>query len=84
MLERLRPLALNPLAVDAFAYFIETDLGLRLHEAVRALKIALSRARARRSFFLRAGDDRAQRRPQPTSKAGFARSSKRWALRWIA
>jgi hypothetical chaperone protein len=44
MLERLRPLALNPLAVDAFAYFIETDLGLRLHEAVRALKVALSRA----------------------------------------
>jgi len=44
MLERLRPLALNPLAVDAFSYFIETDLGLRLHEAVRALKIALSRA----------------------------------------
>jgi hypothetical chaperone protein len=44
MLERLRPMALNSLAVDAFAYFIETDLGLRLHEAVRALKIALSRA----------------------------------------
>jgi hypothetical chaperone protein len=44
MLERLRPLALNPLGVDAFAYFIETDLGLRLHESVRALKIALSRA----------------------------------------
>jgi hypothetical chaperone protein len=42
MLERLRPLALQPLAVDAFAYFIETDLGLRLHESVRALKIALS------------------------------------------
>jgi hypothetical chaperone protein len=42
MLERLRPLALRPLAVDAFAYFIETDLGLRLHESVRALKIALS------------------------------------------
>lgn len=44
MLERLRPLALNPLAVEAFAYFIETDLGLRLHESVRALKIALSHA----------------------------------------
>jgi hypothetical chaperone protein len=44
MLERVRPLALNPLAIDALAYFIETDLGLRLHEAVRALKIALSRA----------------------------------------
>jgi hypothetical chaperone protein len=42
MLERLRPLALHPLAVDAFAYFIKTDLGLRLHESVRALKIALS------------------------------------------
>lgn len=44
MLERLRPLALNPLAIDALAYFIETDLGLRLHESVRALKIALSRS----------------------------------------
>jgi hypothetical chaperone protein len=44
MLERLRPLALNPLAVDAFAYFIEADLGLRLHESVRALKVALSRS----------------------------------------
>jgi hypothetical chaperone protein len=44
MLERLRPLALNPLAVEAFAYFIKTDLGLRLHESVRALKIALSRS----------------------------------------
>jgi hypothetical chaperone protein len=43
MLERLRPLALKPLAVDAFAYFIASDLGLRLHESVRALKIALSR-----------------------------------------
>jgi len=44
MLERLRPLALNPLAVEAFAYFIANDLGLRLHESVRALKIALSQA----------------------------------------
>jgi hypothetical chaperone protein len=44
MLERLRPLALNPLGVEAFAYFIEADLGLRLHESVRALKVALSRA----------------------------------------
>jgi len=44
MLERLRPLALNPLAIDAFAHFIATDLGLRLHESVRALKIALSRS----------------------------------------
>jgi hypothetical chaperone protein len=44
MLERLRPLALNALAVDAFAYFIANDLGLRLHESVRALKIALSHA----------------------------------------
>lgn len=44
MLERIQPMALNPLAIDAFAYFIETDLGLRLHESVRALKIALSRA----------------------------------------
>jgi hypothetical chaperone protein len=44
MLERLRPLALDALAVDAFSYFIETDLGLRLHESVRALKIALSHA----------------------------------------
>ncbi|MEJ0040456.1 MAG: Hsp70 family protein [Gammaproteobacteria bacterium] len=44
MLERLRPLALNSLGVEAFEYFIETDLGLRLHESVRALKIALSHA----------------------------------------
>ncbi len=44
MLERLRPLALNGLAVDAFAYFIESDLGLRLHESVKALKTALSHA----------------------------------------
>jgi hypothetical chaperone protein len=44
MLERLQPLSLNPLAVEAFAYFIESDLGLRLHESVRALKIALSHA----------------------------------------
>jgi hypothetical chaperone protein len=44
MLDRLRPLALNPSAVDAFAYFIQNDFGLRLHESVRALKIALSHA----------------------------------------
>jgi hypothetical chaperone protein len=44
MLERLRPLALEPRGVEAFAYFIGNDLGLRLHESVRALKIALSRA----------------------------------------
>ncbi len=36
MLERLQPLALNRLAVEAFAYFIETDLGLRLHESVQS------------------------------------------------
>jgi hypothetical chaperone protein len=42
MLERLRPLALDCAAVDAFAYFIEADLGFQLHESVRALKIALS------------------------------------------
>jgi hypothetical chaperone protein len=44
MLERLRPLALNRSGLEAFAYFIQADLGLRLHESVRALKIALSRS----------------------------------------
>jgi hypothetical chaperone protein len=43
MLERLRPLALDPVGVDAFSHFIQADLGLQLHESVRALKIALSR-----------------------------------------
>lgn len=42
MLERLRPLALDPVSVDAFSHFIRADLGLQLHESVRALKIALS------------------------------------------
>ena len=44
MFERLRPLALDPTGVDAFAYFLEADLGLQLYESVRSLKIALSRA----------------------------------------
>ena len=44
LLERLRPLALDPAKVDAFAYFIEADLGFQLHESVKALKIALSHA----------------------------------------
>jgi len=44
LLERLRPLALEPAKVDAFAYFIEADLGFQLHESVKALKIALSHA----------------------------------------
>jgi len=42
MLERLRPLALDPTSVDAFAHFISGDLGFQLHESVRALKTALS------------------------------------------
>jgi hypothetical chaperone protein len=42
MFERLRPLALDPVGVDAFSHFISADLGLQLHEAVRSLKIALS------------------------------------------
>ena len=42
MLERLSPLALEPVGIAAFAHFIRSDLGLRLHESVRALKIALS------------------------------------------
>jgi hypothetical chaperone protein len=42
MLERLSPLALAPAAIEAFSHFIRSDLGLRLHESVRALKIALS------------------------------------------
>src|ERR1700761_2028643 len=41
--DRLRPLALDPVGVDAFAHFISADLGLQLHESVKALKIALSR-----------------------------------------
>lgn len=44
MFERLRPLALDPAGVDAFAYFLEADLGLQLYESVRSLKIALSQA----------------------------------------
>ncbi len=43
MLERLSSLALDPVGVAAFSHFIRSDLGLRLHESVRALKIALSR-----------------------------------------
>ena len=43
MFERLSPLALDPVGVAAFSHFIRSDLGLRLHESVRALKIALSR-----------------------------------------
>lgn len=42
MFERLRPLALDRMGVDAFTHFISADLGLQLHEAVRSLKIALS------------------------------------------
>jgi hypothetical chaperone protein len=42
MLERLRPLALDPVSIDAFSHFIRADLGFQLHESVRALKIALS------------------------------------------
>jgi hypothetical chaperone protein len=42
MLERLSSLALDPVGVAAFSHFIRADLGLRLHESVRALKIALS------------------------------------------
>jgi hypothetical chaperone protein len=42
MLERLGPLALDPVGVAAFSNFIRSDLGLRLHESVRAFKIALS------------------------------------------
>ena len=44
ILERLRPLALDPVSVDAFSHFIRSDLGLQLHESVRDLKIALSHA----------------------------------------
>jgi hypothetical chaperone protein len=51
MLDRLRPLALNPSGIEAFAYFIETDLSLRLHESVRALKVALSRSSSATFLF---------------------------------
>ena len=44
LLERLRPLALDPAGLDAFAYFLDADLGFQLHESVKALKIALSHA----------------------------------------
>jgi hypothetical chaperone protein len=44
MFERLRPLALDPNGVDAFAHFLNADLGLQLYESVRSLKIALSQA----------------------------------------
>ena len=46
MLERLGSLALDRSSIEAFSYFIRADLGLRLHESVRALKIALSHAPA--------------------------------------
>jgi hypothetical chaperone protein len=42
MLERISSLALDPVGIAAFSHFIRSDLGLRLHESVRALKIALS------------------------------------------
>ena len=42
--ERLCPLALDPIGVGAFAHFIRADLGLRLYESVRSLKVALSQA----------------------------------------
>jgi hypothetical chaperone protein len=42
MLDRLQPLALEPLAIEAFAHFIRDDMGLQLHESVRSLKTALS------------------------------------------
>jgi hypothetical chaperone protein len=42
MFNRLRPLALDPVGIDAFTHFISADLGLQLHESVRSLKIALS------------------------------------------
>jgi hypothetical chaperone protein len=42
MLERVSPMALDPVGVAAFSHFVRSDLGLRLHEAVRALKTALS------------------------------------------
>ena len=44
LLERIRPLALEPAGLDAFAYFLDADLGFQLHESVKALKIALSHA----------------------------------------
>jgi hypothetical chaperone protein len=44
LLERLRPLALDPAGLDAFAYFMSEDLGFQLHESVKALKISLSHA----------------------------------------
>ncbi len=85
MLERLRPLALNPLAVEAFAYFIETDLGLRLHESVRALKIALSRAPSA-TFTFSCGPVTIERNVDAhrVRELDSQRSSTRWALRWIA
>ena len=46
MFERLRPLALDPAGVDAFAHFLNADLGLQLYESVRSLKIALSHSPA--------------------------------------
>src|SRR3569833_1491415 len=44
LLERLRPLALDPAGLEAYAYFMSADLGFQLHESVKALKIALSHA----------------------------------------
>jgi hypothetical chaperone protein len=42
--ERLYPLALDPIGVSAFAHFVRADLGLRLYESVKSLKVALSQA----------------------------------------
>jgi len=73
MLERLQPLALNRLAVEAFAYFIETDLGLRLHESVRALKIALSRA-PNATFMFSSGPVTIERDVSRTEFEGWIRA----------
>jgi hypothetical chaperone protein len=41
---RILPLALDPIGIEAFIHFVSADQGLQLYESVRSLKIALSQA----------------------------------------
>ncbi len=48
-------MALEPVSVEAFSYFVRSDLRLRLHESVKALKTSLSRTSRKRLSTSRAG-----------------------------
>jgi hypothetical chaperone protein len=55
LLERIRAGALAPAAIDQLCHLVEEDLGLPLHAAVEATKLALSRAPATTLAFVRPG-----------------------------